>query len=376
MILDWTEANANLSFAFFEEIFRDPPYLLFFGWRDCSGDGTFIGGIRKINFFTAVMPSLIQSGKYSVCLVQSFSLATKLKEGNSMDKKVQVRRAGTGQSFGTFGELLQGVLPDHDLGFLVSFPITRYSHVTFVPDLRRDSIEMIPSSKTKTRELAEKILAWYRLPPGGSITVDSTLPVGKGLASSSADLVACARAIDYCYNLGITEKDIQRFLAEIEPSDGVMYPGVTSFYHEKGQLRDFFGPLPHLTVVSIDEGGVVDTLSFNQREKPFTLKDKLEYQRLLDEIAFAIYKKDYVRVGQISTRSAQMNQKLLAKRSFSDILEVCEKVRALGVIVTHSGTCIGLLLSSLFPDYQYKLRKATRLLNEIAGEVNIYYSWA
>ncbi|MBA4601853.1 GHMP family kinase ATP-binding protein [Thermoactinomyces mirandus] len=292
-----------------------------------------------------------------------------------MGKNVQIAQAGIGQSFGTFGELLQGVLPDNDLDFLVSFPITRYSHVTFVPDPGRDSIEVIPSHKTKTRDLASKILSWYKLPTGGRITVNSMIPVGKGLASSSADLVACARAIDNCYNLGIREEDIQRFLAEIEPSDGVMYPGVTSFYHKAGQLRDFLGTLPHLTVVGIDEGGTIDTLSFNQRKKPFTLRDKLEYQRLLDEIVLAIHKKDYVRVGRISTRSAQLNQKLLVKRTLPKVLDICERIRALGVIVTHSGPCIGLLLSSRLPDYPYKLGKATKLLKEITGEVNIYHSW-
>ncbi|MDQ0418695.1 L-threonine kinase [Croceifilum oryzae] len=292
-----------------------------------------------------------------------------------MNKNAQPRSTGFGQSFGTFGELLQGVLPENNLDFLVSFPITRSSQVTFVPDSSKDFIEVSPSYKTKTQKLAEQMLAWYKLPAGGRITIESTLPVGKGLASSSADLVACARAIDNCYDLGINEEEIGRFLAEIEPSDGVMYPGVTSFYHKKVQLREFMGPLPNLTVVSIDEGGMVDTLRFNQQEKPFTSEDKMEYQRLLDEITVAIQQRDYARVGQISTQSARKNQKLLAKQSFSKIVKICEQVAALGVIVTHSGTCIGLLLSPLFPDYPNKLQKTTHLLNEISGEVSIYYSW-
>lgn len=85
--------------------------------------------------------------------------------------------------------------------------------------------------------------------------IESDLPIGKGLASSSADLLATARAIESCYGINIPISLLQRFMVEIEPTDGVMYPGVVSFFHRKVELGEIFGPMPRMTVVAVDEGG-------------------------------------------------------------------------------------------------------------------------
>ncbi|MFD1990022.1 kinase [Paenibacillus nicotianae] len=292
-----------------------------------------------------------------------------------MKKFLNNNKKGIGYSFGTFGELLQGVLPDNNIDFLVSFPITKYSCVTFYPDAFLSSLQIIPAFKTKSLVLAEKILAYYNLPSGGIINVDSHLPIGKGLASSSADLVACARAIDQAYDLDMTEKDIQRFMMDIEPSDGVMHDGVVSFYHKKVQLKDFIGQIPKMTVVSIDEGGMIETLKFNRIHKPFTEQDKYEYDHLLKQLTIAIREMNYEKVGQISTRSAEMNQKLLPKRTLKYVQEICNIVGGLGVIVAHSGTCIGILFSSFYENYDFKLQQSITLMSKLGMEVSVYHSW-
>lgn len=45
--------------------------------------------------------------------------------------EVKPLRLICGTAFGSFGELLQGVLPDDDVDFLVTFPIDRGSRVRF-----------------------------------------------------------------------------------------------------------------------------------------------------------------------------------------------------------------------------------------------------
>ncbi|MGB8953799.1 MAG: hypothetical protein WCC10_00370 [Tumebacillaceae bacterium] len=281
---------------------------------------------------------------------------------------------GRGSSFGTFGELLQGV-GTNDQDFLVTFPITRFATAYFTSEPNQSGIKVSPSKKQKSGRLAEKILAYYGLPTGGILELESNIPIGKGLASSSADLVATARAIDDCFQLGMSEETVKMFLRQIEPTDGVMYPGVVSFYHRQVQLREFLGQLPALTVVSIDEGGEVDTVEFNKIPKPFTLAEKQEYDRLLQQMSQAIRERDSAMIGQIATRSASLNQKLREKQFFHPVLAICQEIGALGVVITHSGTCVGILLGQDHPQYHQQVRDAYDSLRLLVDDVSIYHSW-
>ena len=63
---------------------------------------------------------------------------------------------------------------------------------------------------------------------------------------------------------------------------------------------------------------------------------------------------DLVALGEVSTCSAALNQKRCPKRLYTEVLEICRKVRGLGVVVTHSGPCIGILLSQDDRDFHLK----------------------
>lgn len=262
-------------------------------------------------------------------------------------------RAGGGTAFGSFGELLQGVLPD-GADFLVTLPIDRGSRVRFRLDPGGE-LRVFPSHKWKARKLARMLMDAGGAGGGGTLIVDSELPVGKGLASSSADLVATARALGEVLGLDTSPAAIENWLRQIEPTDGVMYPGVVAFEHRQVRLRAILGPLPPVTVVAVDEGGQVDTVAFNARRKPFDQAEKREYARLLDEMTTAIAAADLVAVGAIATRSARLNQALLPKRHLDALLSICEQKDALGVVCAHSGTVIGVLLADDQPGHDTRL---------------------
>lgn len=283
-------------------------------------------------------------------------------------------RLGIGKSFGTFGELLQGVSLDN-ADFLVTLPIARYTIAKFAVDASIDHLCVVPSGKQKSRNLAELLLEMYKLPCKGMLTLESDIPIGKGLASSSADMVATARAISNYYSLNLSTERLQDFMRQIEPTDGVMYGGVVSFYHRKVQLRQFLGYLPHLSIIGKDEGGQVDTIEFNKIVKPFTLEEKIEYEFLLDKISQAIQKQDLRAIGEVSTRSAMMNQKLRKKKYFEWMLDICSSVNALGLVVAHSGTYIGLLLDPALSDFQNQKEQALASLTKMPGEVTVYETW-
>jgi L-threonine kinase len=281
---------------------------------------------------------------------------------------------GTGRSFGTFGELLQGCLGSKHLNFLVTFPISCFAYACFVPDAEMTEVTVLPVEKQKARRLATMLLEHYHLPGGGRLRLESDLPVGKGLASSSADLVATARAIAACYGLHIPLSLLMQCMSAIEPSDGVMYHGVVSFYHQQVRLHEFLGTLPPLTILGLDEGGKLDTIEFNRLPKPFTVHDVAQYEHLLERITRAIRQRDLAGVGQTATESALLNQKLNPKQTLGDLLAICRDVQGLGVAVAHSGTCLGLLLSPHHPRYRWQLQTAYNLLATLTKNVLVYHS--
>ena len=101
---------------------------------------------------------------------------------------------------GSFGELLQGALPEHG-PFLVTLPIELRARARFVvPDSLRE-LSVHPESSWKSLRLAEALLRRYALPLRGELTLASEIPRGKGLASSTADLVATYRALARFHHL-------------------------------------------------------------------------------------------------------------------------------------------------------------------------------
>lgn len=277
-----------------------------------------------------------------------------------------------GSAFGTFGELLQGVLPEKDGDFLVTLPVARWTMATFRCDPHAAELAVRPARKTKALRLARMILEEERRPAGGLVTVSSMLPEGKGLASSSADLVATARAVGDALYAEMPPARIERLLARIEPTDGVLYPAIVAYHHRTVRLRAVLGTLPAMGVVGIDEGGAVDTVGFNRIPKPFTAADQHEYARLLDRLADAVRLRDLAGAGAVATRSALLNQGLRHKWSLDPMREICREVGGLGVAVGHSGTALGVLLDTRDPAYTHRATAAAQACSELAGGATVY----
>lgn len=279
---------------------------------------------------------------------------------------------GVGTAFGTFGELLQGELPEKDGDFLVTLPVARWTMATFRQDPGRGEIVVRPAHKKKALRLARMIVEETRGAAGGVLNVNSVIPEGKGLASSSADLVATARAVANALDTPMPPARIERLLARIEPTDGVLYPAIVAFHHRSVRLRAVLGALPAMTVVGMDEGGAVDTVDFNRIPKPYTTADSYEYARLLERLAQAVPRHDLEEVGRVATRSALMNQAVRHKRSLEPMREICREVGGLGVAVGHSGTTLGILLDTRDPSCTHRATAAAQACAELPGSVTVY----
>ncbi|MFB7908824.1 kinase [Kitasatospora sp. NPDC056076] len=274
-------------------------------------------------------------------------------------------RTGSARAFGTFGELLQGALPGGQ-EFLVTLPVDRWARARFRLD-PGGPLRVFPSHKTKTRRVAEAMLAACGRPAGGVLLLDGDLPVGKGMASSSADLVATVRAVGAAVGLDTSPAEVERWLRPIEPTDGVMHPEVVAFEHREVRLRERLGGLPAATVVAVDEGGLLDTVAFNRVPKVFSPAQRAEYAELLAELGAALRAGDLARVGAVTTRSAVLNQRLAPKRNLDAVLAIAERVGAAGVVCAHSGTLLGVLLDENDADHGPRLAAALAACSTLPG---------
>ncbi|WP_278263100.1 hypothetical protein [Nocardia sp. AG03] len=281
-------------------------------------------------------------------------------------------RVGTGRAVGSCGELLQGVT-EHDRHFLVTLPIRRGSVAVFEPG--DDPVSVSPPHKSKARRLARAMVARSRVLRGGRLTLRGDLPEGKGLASSTADLVATARAVADAERRVLPITELEADLRVIEPSDGVMYPGTVAYCHREVRLLARLGTLPALTIVTSDEGGLIDTVEFNRVEPCFTATTKREYSGLLTELGTAVAHGDLATIGAVATRSAVLSTTLRERPHLASTIAATRALGGLGVVVAHSGTTTGILLADDDPDYPAKLASAQAICAEFACATSVHHSW-
>jgi uncharacterized protein involved in propanediol utilization len=285
-------------------------------------------------------------------------------------------RQATGVStcFGTFGELLQGELPGSGGDFLVTFPIAQWAVASFEWQAECHGVHVTPSHKAKSRRIAESVLASVGAPGGGHLLIESELPEGKGLASSSADLVATARAVGNALSTDLPASLLERLLSQIEPTDGVLYPGIVAFDHRAVRLRALLGSLPTMTIIGIDEGGTIDSVLFNEIRQQPSAERRREYVKLLDLMSESVRHGDLATVGRVATCSAVMNQDVCPKPALESVLRIADDVGALGVVAAHSGTMLGIMLDIEEATYAEKFRSTIEACKSAGHELSLYRS--
>ena len=260
------------------------------------------------------------------------------------------RRGGHGDAAATFGELLQGREPGADNDFLVTLPITIRSRATFWGFHESPQLYVFPACKVKSWLAARLFLERHGIRVGGILRVVSGVAEGKGLASSSADVVASLRALADACAIAMSTDELLDIVRQIEPTDGVMYEEAVAFFHRRVELRHVIGALPRLCILAVDEGGMIDTISYNRQVFDFSPDEMEKYAELLQEITSAIRERDVRKIGRLATASTRLHQRRNYKHSLEKIESIMRHHGADGIVNCHSGTFIGLCFDMSAPD--------------------------
>lgn len=256
---------------------------------------------------------------------------------------------GYGKSYASFGEIVQGRLSNGE-DFLVTIPVDMWSTCELVCE-PFDGPSFVKARLSKSKLVAEKMLKVLDMGVGNKLTIDFTrnIPIGKGLSSSTADMLAVVRAFQELFGIIVTESFISRLFAAIEPHDGLHYYMSVAYNHRQGNLLSKLNYIPNFNIIAIDSGGELSTREYNKKLL-FTENELYEYDALYNRLLVAFSTRDDDEIAKCAHRSTIMHVERTGNEFLAEMIQMSTEMDTLGVIATHSGTCGGFLLPSSASD--------------------------
>lgn len=252
---------------------------------------------------------------------------------------------------------MQGVLPDAS-GFLISGLPSRLFFSEALLDIGGEAIILPP----KTQKALDMFMRAYSgeariKEPGFSIRLYSNVPPGKGLSSSSTDILSVLFVVNAYLQTNCSTEDLYHIAAAIEPTDPCLSDDIVVFKQQTGVVAKCI-TLPPMTVVYFDAepGRQIDTLSV---QRPRTRGTGKFYDWLLRRFLQAAKDEDYDTLFDSITYSAEYNQTVITVPCFDEYLQLARATQS-GLMVAHSGTIVGLLTRpQQAAELQARLRTAT-----------------
>ncbi len=229
---------------------------------------------------------------------------------------------------------------------MVTCPIDLYSTASVALRAGLGQIDGPAECSKAVRAVALVLEHLDRADLDATLTIDSPIPRKKGMASSTADIVASMVATASALGRSIDEHTLAELALAVEPSDGIMVPGIALFDHLGGSVRRSLGQPPPLNVLVLEFEPTLDTETFNATDRRETLRSHAEsFRQALALIETGIATDDSELVGRGATLDAITYQSVLPKPQLPEVLSIAEACGAVGVNVAHSGTVIGLLFA-------------------------------
>lgn len=261
---------------------------------------------------------------------------------------------------GTCGEWIQGAR--NGVPFLLDCPIDRYSEVKVTLSRYSNGWDL-PAGKTKVLQVLELLRENLGLPKlSGKVEFLQQLPEGKGMASSTADITAAAAASFAALNEDFNPVRLAELALKIEPSDSVMFSGITEIEHVLRHQHKVLGPSLPAVFLALDWGGAVDTKVFNARPElaQHYRRCEIEIQKAYKLALEGIRQRDLEKLAAAGTISARCNLEMNPKAFFKPFYDWVRQLGGLGIITAHSGT----LLAGVFPKDGFTNQKLGDLLSE------------
>lgn len=243
------------------------------------------------------------------------------------------------------GEFVQGILDREE--YLSSYAIDMFSVATL--EEKQENINLGPK---KSRKAIEKVFERFNIPlrecKNISLNINSNIPIGKGMASSTADIGATIKATLSILNEDLGNEEISRIASEIEPTDSILLYKNSIFNPVNGQVKKYLSTLNNGRVIILEPDEILETSII--RSNPNYLDIKLENKAIINKsfnlLEEGLREQDLKLIGKACTLSSLANENIHKKPYLNKIIEISNRMGAYGVNIAHSGTVIGILIDN------------------------------
>ena len=241
------------------------------------------------------------------------------------------------------GEFVQGILDNEE--YLSSYAIDMFSIASL-----EEKKEDINLGSKKSRKAIEKVFEKFNIPieesKNISLDLKSNIPIGKGMASSTADIGATIKATLSILNKKLNDEEISLIASEIEPTDSIILYKNSIFNPINGSVKKYLSSFDNGRVIILEPKEILETKII--RSNPNYLNIKLENKSIIkksfDLLEKGLENNDLKLIGEACTLSSIANENIHKKPYLNEIIEISQNMNAYGVNIAHSGTVIGILI--------------------------------
>jgi L-threonine kinase len=300
-----------------------------------------------------MMTSIHSNEAYSLDILESLKLGNSFFSSNDDENCIP----------GTCGELVQGLYRGQE--FLINSPIPYYAKASVKVFQGRDVHVLGQGQWTKVKKSVESVIAQVSGDQniGAIVSIDSEIPRGKGFASSTAEMTAAIAAILNTLSLKFSDQFFTDILLSIDKStDAVYLPGITAIHHLTGKKILSLGNPPPLAFIAVDDGGEVETCAFDRKKARSVASKHVDFYEWAVRCMMNAFRSQSTKtIGRIATESARINQKILFKNLFEDLLKGTEEFGAIGVNCAHTGSALGVMYDPRFCNLERLLTQVEKI---------------
>ena len=258
------------------------------------------------------------------------------------------------RSPGTWGEFIQGESNGRRL--LVSLP-SEHCATAKVRMRRRkfgESPVITSPNKKKSRQAVEHLLQVFgERDVLVEMSIRSTLTVGVGHASSSADVLCALRAVTIGLGKRVSDSWLCQIASSIEPTNPCIIPETCLFDPDHGTIMGRASFVPKFRIQMLSCGQSVDTIKARDSKMEWSLTHRQEFQKILELFKCGVEQSSITLIAQASTRSALLNAERNERQDILDAYKTAKLSGALGIATSHSGSSVVALHQANFRGVEY-----------------------